>query len=219
MKLSTLVVSVFLSKFQPLYAQECDITGRCDKNNRCPTWKDEGHCEKSKDFMALHCSVTCKNYTRTTSVNSKNNSSSTTEVLSAPPKPKCEDRHAHCSVWAGYGECEANPTDMHVYCAKSCGICVAEEETPKEESKADAQNATIETSKEEGGPNQNEKASDKGQEEEEYEIDPNCQDIGEHCKYWTEKGECQKSEAYMSINCARSCGTCPRKMPPFSREV
>ena len=36
-------------------------------------------------------------------------------------------------------------------------------------------------------------------------IVQSCKDKNTHCKYWAEKGECEKSAGYMKPNCCESC--------------
>jgi hypothetical protein len=35
----------------------------------------------------------------------------------------CVDGEKRCDYWASVGECEANPSYMHMSCPKSCQIC------------------------------------------------------------------------------------------------
>jgi hypothetical protein len=100
-------------------AQECDTSGRCDKHERCPIWKEEGECITEKVYMMEHCPVSC-NFRR----------SRVAEAVEG-----CKDQHDRCKVWADFGECEDNPYNMKKYCAKSCGACDPNKETdtPEEE--------------------------------------------------------------------------------------
>ena len=37
--------------------------------------------------------------------------------------PVCKDYNEKCAEWQREGECESNPTWMHVHCAKTCSTC------------------------------------------------------------------------------------------------
>ena len=36
-------------------------------------------------------------------------------------------------------------------------------------------------------------------------VEQSCKDKNAHCKYWAEKGECERSAGYMKPNCCESC--------------
>lgn len=54
----------------------------------------------NRPYMEANCPVACR------------------EIYGA-----CKDRHDHCPIWVGLGECKANKKKMYNYCAKSCGVC------------------------------------------------------------------------------------------------
>lgn len=176
----------------PVQGQECDRFGRCDRHERCPVWKDEGECDKERDYMLKYCPVSCS-----TTTNDSHNGSNPTSTT-ARKVTKCEDRHKRCHVWADLGECEANPADMHKYCAKSCGIC------GKDTGKNDDETQGVASA---------EDTPAAVEDEMEDEYDPNCKDSEKLCAFWAEHGECEKNPRYMTVKCARSCKSCPKIQP------
>ncbi|KAL6758130.1 hypothetical protein V8C86DRAFT_2604305 [Haematococcus lacustris] len=42
----------------------------------------------------------------------------------------CDDGHEQWTEWAFFGECEKNPSFMHIKCKKSCGICPGSKKVP-----------------------------------------------------------------------------------------
>jgi len=94
-------------------AQECDANGRCDNHERCPVWKEEGECYRSRSYMMKECFVSC--------------SSALNDFKKR--SDACLDIHEGCADWAQRGECEGtNANDMIRYCPLSCGECDEDEE-------------------------------------------------------------------------------------------
>ena len=124
-----LVVSFLLLIF--CRGQECSSDGGlCDTHERCPVWKDEGECQKSKAYMTKYCPVSCgfsppqtRDYkemepkTESFGVRQEavgNNAASTAKVIQESiaymeskdaigHEAKCRNEHPHCSFWAGIG--------------------------------------------------------------------------------------------------------------------
>jgi len=84
-------------------AQECGLDGDCDSHERCRTWKDEGECYRSPDYMKRVCPVSCIG-------------------MKSPSRDKCEDIHENCPVWFHDAECETN-VSVKKYCRLSCDSC------------------------------------------------------------------------------------------------
>lgn len=61
--------------------------------------------------------------------------------ISAEQQDPCEDWHRECRRWARVGECEANPTWMHVHCQKSCSMCEGTRSTDTADIKLQASSA------------------------------------------------------------------------------
>ena len=178
--LRQLVWAIVLLWISSTLGQECDPeTGVCDKHERCSAWKEEGECVQNRAYMLKHCPVACGG-----NVNDHRRGPDDEEE----DDDDCQDEHERCSVWAGLGECEANPDDMLKHCAKSCDACGMNRDEEEEEN-----------------------VDNEYDEEEEIE----CEDTDRRCSSWAKSGECKANPNYMHSNCAKSCGTCgkPRRKP------
>lgn len=101
--LPSLLLSLLLAR--SVEGQACSADGKCDSHERCPVWKEEGECIRSKAYMTKHCPVSCSQ-----------------QDLVKPSRDDCKDALTRCSIWADLGECDNN-REMKKYCAKSCGTC------------------------------------------------------------------------------------------------
>ena len=87
-----------------------------DRNEACEFWASTGECEANPVYMSESCTRACDEC----AVNK-----------SAPPPPaptatggtSCQDTNEACEFWASIGECDANPTYMIPFCARSCDTC------------------------------------------------------------------------------------------------
>lgn len=106
----TVAAGTLLLLLHGVSGQECTADGSlCDMHERCPVWKEEGECVKSKDYMTKHCPASCA------------------DGSDAFSGDGCEDSHTRCALWAEYGECRDNAAAMEKYCPKACGMCTAED--------------------------------------------------------------------------------------------
>ena len=108
--MKSVILIFLLSAAAIVRAQECDPnTKKCDQHERCPIWRDEGECYRSRTYMIQECPVSCK-------------------PLYAEPIPRvnaqktnCQDIHENCGQWAANGECKDNYVGS--YCSLACGKC------------------------------------------------------------------------------------------------
>jgi prolyl 4-hydroxylase len=124
----------------------------------------------------------------------------------------CDNKEEECEFWASEGECEENPSYMHVECAKACGTCsdYRQPKLPDGRTFGVAQQV-------EGGDTDlvealifdSEKYMEQVWNDDKYKgVRERCQNRHELCAYWAAIGECQKNPPFMELDCAPSCKTC-----------
>jgi len=93
----------------------------------------------------------------------------------------CNDYNTYCRFWARNGECERNPRYMKIHCRKSCNVCVAKQQASA------------------GIPKRCDPRTG---------LNCPCHDRNWNCKSWAARGECQRNQRYMKVNCRKSCHLC-----------
>jgi prolyl 4-hydroxylase len=131
-------------------------------------------------------------------------------------------------VWADAGECRKNPRYMLVYCAKACNICHYKgdleevmrqrlEEKLRQEELERALQKTAYGLEQTITDDASQEAYDKMIEymEKTVMVDPKYESVRQECKlrsencvFWASIGECEKTRAYMVVQCAPACQTC-----------
>ncbi|KAI2502549.1 procollagen-proline 4-dioxygenase [Fragilaria crotonensis] len=133
-----------------------------------------------------------------------------------------------CKAWADSGECRKNPRYMLVYCAKACNICHFKgdleelmrqrlEEKLKQEEMEQALQKTKYGLEQTITDDASQETYDKMIEymENTVMVDPKYESVRQECKlrsencvFWASIGECEKTRAYMVVQCAPACQTC-----------
>lgn len=129
-----------------------------------------------------------------------------TPITVQPTGGACADHNEFCGQWAGMGECEKNPTWMHVNCKKSCKQC--ELECPD-----NSEHCEYWTNNGECHKNAAymsifcKKSCGLCHSLNEYQESV-CEDKNKHCKQWAEDNQCRSNPSYMLLWCRKSCKKC-----------
>jgi ShK domain-like len=165
--------------------QLCTSDGKCDKHERCSSWKEDGECLKNPKYMTIHCAASCEK---------EKQESDYDDNESDETKPGCVDKHKFCPIWASKGECEENEINMKRFCAKSCNAC--------DSSTGDNDSDLSDVDEDEVDDN-----------DDDEDDDTLCKNKDESCAIWAKAGECEVNPNYMLVNCAKSCDSCEKLVP------
>jgi ShK domain-like len=108
-----LTIFVVLVIVSGINGQLCTSDGKCDKHERCSSWKEADECLKNPKYMLEHCPASCEGEKKEIDYND----------IVTDGNSSCVDKHKFCSIWASKGECEENEINMKKFCAKSCNAC------------------------------------------------------------------------------------------------
>ena len=87
-----------------------------DRNEACEFWASTGECEANPVYMSESCTRACDEC-------AVNKSTPPPPAPTATGGTSCQDTNEACEFWASIGECDANPTYMIPFCARSCDTC------------------------------------------------------------------------------------------------
>ena len=120
-------------------------------------------------------------------------------LLQHPPSPPaelpkversaaCEDTNEECALWAGEGECDANPRYMNADCPASCNQCGALRSLVGRILGTASSRAKLVPS---------------------TGMDRSCSDLpDEDCAAHAKAGACDTNKTAMLMRCPRACGVC-----------
>ncbi|KAL3848273.1 hypothetical protein ACJMK2_019141 [Sinanodonta woodiana] len=163
----------------------------------CDIWAASRECDKNPGWMLVNCKKSCGQCNITTSTTSTTKSAASTTALPSTAKNStqtaCVNKYQDntmCDAWAKAGQCNVN-TWMIQNCARSCGRCSGTETTtaPLPSTKLTTQKSIGECK--------------------------NLHSDNMACDAWAKAGYC-KTNQFVTINCAKSCGSCSGQGPLVS---
>ncbi|CAK5113229.1 unnamed protein product [Meloidogyne enterolobii] len=163
-----------------------------------------------------------------------------TAPTQAPLKPvhiACYNEHECCSVWAGKGECQRNPTYMNAWCKASCRQCQPDYNIGLEcgdrhkncrqwsgigecqrnqfwmtencrQACGKCQVSRAQVCSGGQGSKTNQNRVTQAPPQQAKCQSPGCFNENICCQLWGAMGECRKNQAWMTCNCRVACGMC-----------
>ena len=182
----------------------------------CAGWAASGECQSNAAFMAANCAKSCGLCAGST-----------------PTPTTCADAAssaASCLGWAVAGECDSNAAFMATNCAKSCGLCTAAVPSGSTASPTACADASSSAASCPGWASAGECDSNaafmaincakscrlcSSPSNTPTAAPTLCTDDPTNaasCAGWAAAGECTGNAAFMTANCAKSCGRCGQSL-------